>query len=213
MKNFYGTKRTLLVLYLLLSCILYGRKGHQNGKIVGKDMPPTSRQRDPVHLSVSQHGNFRDQDGFLSLREFRSALASSGARLTLAEIRALFTHLETAELATERVLSSGRDGNDMAPWRGLLEEIRPALSGENLGLVRLAFRRMDCRGEGSVPPRMLTERYATSCRSLLATVKVFFTASSILLVSLCVFSSRSFGVAGFVNLLECPPTASDIKVR
>lgn len=109
------------------------------------------------------HANKRDKDGLLSLREFKSALTSSGAGLTPAEIRALFTHLENGGGVREGGgggdVDRGGDGNGTAPWRVLLSEIRPPLSGETLGLVRLAFRRMDRTGEGSVSPDTLIQRY------------------------------------------------------
>lgn len=102
----------------------------------------------------------RDEDGLLSLREFKSALESACAGLTPAESRALFTHLETGGMVAERNCAGQGYGIGVAPWRLLLEEIRPALSGKRLGLVRLAFRRMDRRGGGGISARTLKERCA-----------------------------------------------------
>lgn len=105
---------------------------------------------------------FRDEDGLLSLREFKSALESACAGLTPAESRALFTHLETGGMVAEGNCTGRGYGNGLAPWRPLLEEIRPALSGERLGLVRLAFRRMDRHGGGAISARALKERCVQS---------------------------------------------------
>ena len=97
----------------------------------------------------------RNNDGFLSLREFKAALSSSRAGLTASEVRALFIHLETGG-------SGGGDASGIASWRALLDAIRSPLGGERLGLVRLAFAKMDTRGEGSVSAETVVQRWGGS---------------------------------------------------
>lgn len=94
----------------------------------------------------------------MSLREFKTALASSNAELTAVEMRALFTYLET-EGSTRRAGGGGGDTGGVVPWRALLDVVRPPLSGDRLGLVRLAFGRMDTKGEGNVSPETVTQRW------------------------------------------------------
>lgn len=81
----------------------------------------------------------------------------SGAGLTAAEIRTLFTHLETWGGA-RRAGGGGGDGNGVVPWKTLLDAVRPPLCGQRLELVRLAFTEMDRRGEGVVSPETVSQR-------------------------------------------------------
>lgn len=96
-------------------------------------------------------------DGFLSFGDLKAALSSSKAGLTIPEVRALFTHLET-EGGPRRAGGGGGDGSGVVPWQALLDAIRPPLSGERLGLVRLAFGKMDKEGRGHVSPETVTQR-------------------------------------------------------
>lgn len=112
---------------------------------------PTSRPFSPI----------RNKDGFLSFGELKAALSSSRAGLTTAEIRALFAHLET-EGGARRAGGGGGDASGVTPWQPLLDAIRPRLSGERLGLVRLAFGKMDKEGKGTVSPETITNRYVSS---------------------------------------------------
>lgn len=73
-------------------------------------------------------------------------------------MRALFTHLET-EGGARRAGGGGGDASGVAPWRALLDAIRPRLSGERLGLVRLAFGKMDKERKGTVSPETIANRW------------------------------------------------------
>ena len=111
----------------------------------------------------------RNKDGFLSFGDLKAALASSRAGLTTAEIRALFTHLET-EGGPRRAGGGGGDASGVAPWQALLDATRPRLSGERLGLVRLAFGKMDKEGKGTVSPETVKNRCVCSLVTLPADV-------------------------------------------
>lgn len=80
------------------------------------------------------------------------------AGLAASETRALFTHLE-AEEGPYRAGGGDGDASGVISWRAVLDAIRPPLGGERLGLVRLAFARMDTRGEGNVSAETLAERW------------------------------------------------------
>lgn len=98
----------------------------------------------------------RNRDGFLSFGEFKAALTSLQMEMAPGEMRALFGHLET-----EAVLCVGVGGgytSGITSCQALVDAIRPPLSGERLGLVRLAFRKMDRRGEGRVSPETVAQR-------------------------------------------------------
>ncbi|CAM9380713.1 unnamed protein product, partial [Ectocarpus sp. 12 AP-2014] len=103
----------------------------------------------------------RNKGGFLSFGDLKAALSSSRAGLTVPEVRALFTHLET-EGGPRRAGGGGGDGSGVVPWQALLDATRPPLSGERLGLVRLAFGKMDKEGRGHVSPETVTQRFVGS---------------------------------------------------
>lgn len=93
----------------------------------------------------------------LSFGDLKAALSSSKAGLTTPEVRALFTHLEV-EGGPRRAGGGGGDASGVAPWQALLDAVRPRLSGERLGLVRLAFGKIDKEGKGEVSPEAVAQR-------------------------------------------------------
>lgn len=96
----------------------------------------------------------RNRDGFLSFGEFKAALTSIQMEMAPGEMRALFGFLEAEEsVGVGRGCTCG-----ITSCQALVDAIRPPLSGERLGLVQLAFRKMDLRGEGRVSPETVAQR-------------------------------------------------------
>ena len=119
------------------------------------DVPNSSPFNTTLTLTMSPPN--RNKDGFLTFGEFKAALAPLQTRMSPSEIRALFAHLE----AEAYICARGGVGSTIGvtSCQALLDAIRAPLSGERLGIVRLAFRRMDINGEGRLSPETLAQRW------------------------------------------------------